>query len=564
MKKKIIILIVTLSTAINPAPPLRDIPNEFENYHTDRWPQFLIDFYGSIKETLHEVKENLSSIPESLYQTFIGQNPHYREIAEIRYTETDDICNQEKDYVTNRLSCVKKNLEQLLNISLEEDKIPKIGFVFSGGGFRSMLTTLGFLCGAEHIGLLDSTLYCVGLSGSTWALAPWVASGKPLSEFIMHLTSKLTDGIDHINDPYELSELLQIFITKILCRQLISTMDIYGGLIANTLLKGFVKNPMLIKLSESHASIKNGSLPMPIYTAIQSNLDPYEWMEFTPFEIGSSFFKSYIPTWAYGRKFKYGVSIDQAPEQTLGYYLGVFGSAFEVNLKDIVRLTADNLSYYGHQLPSILAQALKKCLQLILASFIGDVRLFPSMLANFTYLYQNSPVRDDKTISLIDAGINFNLPFPPLLRPARNIDIIIVYDASSNIEGASDLRQAEKYAKRNGLKFPPINYEAIDKTLISVFRNINDPEIPVVIYFPRIKNLNYSEVFDPDHCVEYDYCHTFNFAYKPEEAKLLAGFAEFTIKEHQAIVKQVIEDVLVHKYGYNINSNEAVSEALLA
>lgn len=563
MKKISLLIFLAISTSINSAPPLQDIPQEFENYHSDRWPQFLVDFYGGIKETLHEVKENLSAIPEALYYTFIGQHPHYNDVAQIRYTETDDICSEEKKYVSSRLPVVKKSLEKLLNVSLEEDKVPKIGLVFSGGGFRAMITTLGFLCGAQHTGLLDSSLYCVGLSGSTWALAPWVASGKPLNDFTHELTNKLTDGVDHINDPYELSELLQIFITKLLCKQFISTMDIYGGVIANTLLKGFVKNPMLIKLSDSHAGIKDGQLPMPIYTAIQSNLDPYEWMEFTPFEVGSSFFKSYIPTWAYGRKFKNGVSTNHSPEQSLGYFMGVFGSAFEVNLKDIVRMTADNLSYYGHQLPEILAKALKKCLQLILASFIGDMRLFPSMLSNFTYLYESSPIPSDKTISLVDAGIDFNLPFPPLLRQARNIDIIIVYDASANVAGAADLRSAELYAHRKGLKFPPINYDAVDKTHVSVFKDVDDPNTPVIVYFPRIKNTNYSPTFDPDHCVEFDYCNTFNFTYKPEEAKLLCGFAEFTIKEHAAVVKQVIEDVLIHKYGYAIHQNNEIVEALI-
>ena len=41
---------------------LRDIPEELEHFHSDRWPQFLVNFYGSMKDTLQNIKDNLSSI----------------------------------------------------------------------------------------------------------------------------------------------------------------------------------------------------------------------------------------------------------------------------------------------------------------------------------------------------------------------------------------------------------------------------------------------------------------------------------------------------------------------
>ena len=534
---------------------MRDIPFELEHYHIDnnRWPQFFTDFYEGMKQTLHDLADNLSHLPEALC-SLIVQHPHYNDEAHVRYSESDDICQEEKTFIDSRMPHVKKNLEKILHVKLNDDQVPKIGLVFSGGGFRAMLMTLGFLCGAQDIGLLDCSMYTVGLSGSTWAIAPWIASERPLKEFTFELRHKLYNGIDHINDPYELSELLEIVVTKLISRQFVATMDIYGGVIANTLLKGFLKNPMLTRLTESHERIKNGCLPLPIYTAIQSYQDPYEWMEFSPFEVGSSFLKAYVPTWAYGRKFKNGISVDRAPEQTLGYFMGVFGSAFEVNLKDIVHMSASNLSYLGHKLPEFLANALKKTLDLILASIIGDLRLFPSMLLNFTFGCNDSPIKDDKTISLVDAGIDCNLPFHPLLRPARNMDIIIVYDASAGVQGAPELVRAQDYAKRNGLKFPPIDFEVIDQQIVSVFKDPTDPTTPIVVYFPRIKNNNYSTSFDPDYCVEHDYCNTFNFQYSPEEAKLLTSFAEFSIKEQQGVIKKTIYDVLIEKYDYRDNS----------
>lgn len=549
MKK--IILVLACMASLSYALPMRDIPLEYEYQIEEmeqyRWPQFLVNFYEGMKETLHDIGSHLSQLPETIYSLLV-HHPHYNETAQVRFTTNDDICTEEKDFLAARAPIVRKGLEALLGEPLENNRTPKIGLVFSGGGFRAMLSTLGFMSGAYDIGLLDCCAYCVGLSGSTWALAPWIASQKTLKDFSYELRHKLYSGIDHINDPYELSELLEIFVTKLISRQFVSTMDIYGSVIANTLLKGFVKNPMLTRLTESHNYIKNGLLPLPIYTAIQCYQSPYEWMEITPFEVGSTFLQSYIPTWAYGRKFKNGISLDNAPEQTLGYFLGVFGSAFEVNLKDIVAMSATNLSYLGLQLPGFLAKAFKKALNLILSSFIGDIRLFPSMLLNFTFGCDFSPIKEDKTIGLVDAGIDHNLPLAPLLRAARGLDLIIIYDASANIEGAQELIKAMGYAQRKGLKFPPIDPALIDKNYVSVFKDPDDLETPVIIYFPRIKNDNYSASFDPDYCIEHDYCNTFNFNYTPEEASLLTGFAEFSIKEQQHILKETIKDILVAKY----------------
>ena len=52
----------------------------------------------------------------------------------------------------------------------------------------------------------------------------------------------------------------------------------------------------------------------------------------------------------------------------------------------------------------------------------------------------------------MDAGIDFNLPLPPLL--SRDVDIYIACDASNPIEKGKALRLAVEYAQKNGIKFP--------------------------------------------------------------------------------------------------------------
>lgn len=547
------LLVLTFTT--NTVPPLMsDLPFE-RSYDETRLPQFLTTIYSSIKETVSEFHATLSSMPENIYNSLFPKTSSQNQVARLRYCPNDELCQQEQQYVSKRLASVQKYLEQTFDIKLDENKIPKIACCFSGGGFRSMITTFGFLNGAQRSGALDATLYLAGLSGSTWAIAPWIASGRSLTDYFQPLSNDLNDGIKQIMGLNRLKQLMKLFIHKMLYKQMVTSIDIYGSLLANTLLTHVSDNPLNLTISESHQSIMDGSLPMPIYTAIQSNIEPYEWLEFTPFEVGSSYLKSYIPTWAFGRKFKEGVSVNDAPEQTLGFCMGIFGSAFEISLKDVIRLTADNIAQVKSELPSFIYEPLKKCVLLIINSIIGDVRLFPAMLANFSYLHQESPIKDDKNMVLVDAGIDFNLPFPPLLRKTRSVDVIIVYDASASVSGAPELYLAEQYARRKGIKFPKINYETIDQKAVSIFKDEHDPETPIIIYFPRIKNTNYNPHFDPDFCVCEDYCNTFNFAYSKEQIEQLCGLAEFTVVNEHDVIQSTIKDVLVNKYGYQIATN---------
>ena len=133
--------------------------------------------------------------------------------------------------------------------------------------------------------------------------------------------------------------------------------------------------------------------------------------------------------------------------------MGIFGSAFEINIKDIIRLLADQLAATNYQVPKILGNAIKKALSLIIDSSVAHARPFPSMLSNFSYHHKDSPMEHEKTLQLIDAGIDFNLPFPPLLRPARGLDILIMVDSSATVINAPELRRAEMYARRNQLNF---------------------------------------------------------------------------------------------------------------
>jgi len=57
---------------------------------------------------------------------------------------------------------------------INEENCPKVAFTFSGGGMRALMMTVSALDIMKKEDILDTTSYISCLSGSTWAIAPWL------------------------------------------------------------------------------------------------------------------------------------------------------------------------------------------------------------------------------------------------------------------------------------------------------------------------------------------------------------------------------------------------------
>ena len=165
----------------------------------------------------------------------------------------------------------------------------------------------------------------------------------------------------------------------------------------------------------------------------------------------------------------------------------------------------------------------------------------PGTVPNFAFGLAN-PMKRVKFLQLIDAGMDFCIPFPPLMREERNAKVIIVVDMSAPpdcVEGNS-LQASIKWAQNHGYQVPDAHYDCVREDG-NIFVFISDhPKAPTIIYIPLRKNPEYGD-FDPvENYAEGGYCSTSSLSMTPEQIEELSGLFRCTFKSVDPIVKKAI------------------------
>ncbi len=451
------------------------------------------------------------------------------------------ISSREYAYLQKRNSIIRTALERSLACDLKNKKTPTIACVFSGGGYRSMLATLGSMRGLEKEGLLDCTTYTVSLSGSTWALAPWFSTQQSLEVYTAYIHNCVQNCLFDLT-PEEECLLASMIAVKALSNQPLTLVDPYGGLLGNNLLRYMNEKRHMIYLSEQANTIKEGSHPYPIYTAISGNKEDNEaWYTFTPHRVANITYNISIPTWGCGRHYNEKRSIDNVPELPLSVLLGTWGSAFAADYATIINGAEEMAPQY-----KLLLEKLHNLIRPI-----ENERPIPCelKLPNFTK-GKNTPLSRRKNLQLVDAGIKINLPYPAL--KDRNPDVIMFFDNSAGPLG-EELQKCAEYAHSNKMPFPPIDLENIDKKTISIFTSDNAHD-PLVLYFPGISDPHLwdehktNPLFKKYHLSDFDlkketeegFCETIRFQYLAEHARLVTAQTEFNLRANTQHIKEAI------------------------
>lgn len=504
------------------------------NIGTLRGSYFYLDARNGTLQGYNALAWNTRMLQEALEAVFCflleevreqhGEHPHSTMQALIR--GGTDIAHEEKAYIAKREAYIRQTAPARLHGA-------RIAFCASGGGYRAMISTMGYVQGAAEIGLLDAATYIAGVSGSTWSIAGFVQSGLSIADYIATCADHIEKSFvyDHDSDQVASALLKQFAFT-----QNITLIDFYGALLAQKILKPLsTLNPHDVDLFSQSEKVADGTQIFPIYAALfERPHEPYAWMEFTPYEVSSSCLGAAVPAWAFGRTFFGGSSTDFSPSQSLGFYMGIWGSALSANLHDVAQRYSERL------VPGLLAKLLQNVVQSLAG--LSQSRLSAAEVCNWT-VGTTLPYAHMEKLRLLDAGLDCNLPLVPLLNPQRAIDVIIVLDATYYGDQGSELRRAQKYAQQHQLPFPPIDDTQMHLPC-SVHADWENPAVPVILYIPLRKHPGYQHGWDP---YQENFIGTFNFKYTREQMLLLSGLTAHSIRESKPIIFDTIARVIARK-----------------
>lgn len=544
MKRYVLVLLLVSSSCIQPK-------NASENKRF--WGlEYLLSFFT---QTVAAPADMARELIKDVYPVTIPHSP-------VCVQTTPDLSDEERNFVHNRTNKIKHVLSEQFGI----EQPLRIGICCSGGGNRAMIGSLGLLLGAAKSKILDATMYLSGLSGSTWSIVPFsylAATTYKYEKYETILESmkqsyfyRLNDfsmiNINGIYTPPLISfdstdDVLVEVAKRFAYNQPVTLVNLFGALVGDYALDLMGCDRLTTFWSTISAEAQLGDIPLPLCSAIynaQQNRDhyKYEWFEMSPLQAGSAAL-GYIPVEYLGSNFTQGVLDNDniCPEYPLDFYLGMYGSGFAATIHDI-SLIQKNLGHPVTIMKDVQLKELPKrhfllqnsIVKEFAKSIINDVfncrnPLTYAQFPNYSYGLPNSILRDQETLGVFDAAIDFNVSLPTLIdRPERSMDIVILYD--SNPGNVTTLHDLATYCYKKGLSFPDISKvtDSLHKDTMTV---LNDPRswdydanMTTYIYFPT----NGFDVKTPPYI-------TFNFKYEEHEITALSNTME------QAFLSQVDE-----------------------
>ncbi|XP_060616811.2 cytosolic phospholipase A2 beta [Anolis sagrei] len=446
-----------------------------------------------------------------------------------------ELCADEQDFLQKRKKVVARALKNLFHLrrDLLEHEVPVVAIMATGGGLRAMTALYAHLLAFQKLNLLDCISYISTASGSTWTLTDlyrnvdW--SHKDLEESIKKIKEQMVKSKESI---------ISIDQLKYYHKELKERVEM-GHLSSFTALWSLVQEavlhdkPNFCTLSEQRKALHDGQNPFPIYTAINvkeshvTTFDFREWVEFNPYEVGFQKYGAYIRTEDFDSEFFMGKIVKKIPESRICYLEGIWTNIFSRNLLDSLYWSSTPAEFWQrwvanmaekhytnsadgyttvYKPPSSASGKLSEIFNDILTdrplkgathNFLRSLDLEQDYLQQKEFNEWRDTVLDaspsqltlrDKSLCLIDIGYFLNNSGPPLLKPERNVDVIIALD----YEISSPFKQAEmmaKYCEVQGIPFPKVHLSDEEKKDLKecyVFSDEENPKAPIVVCFPLV------------------------------------------------------------------------------
>ncbi|KAG8126127.1 hypothetical protein E2320_021352, partial [Naja naja] len=418
-----------------------------------------------------------------------------------------DLCPEEQDFICKRKKYVAAALKNVLRLEgeLHDNEVPIVALMTTAGGVRSMTAMYGSLLGLQKLNLLHCISYITGtlkLNNITQKI------GENLKYYEKEMWNRHDEG-------YKLT-----------------FADLWGLILESM----FNDKPDPHKLSDQRQAINLGQNPLPIYLALNvkkrySTLDFKEWVEFTPYEVGFLKYGAFINAEDFGSEFYMGHLMKKIPESRLCFIQGMWSNVYSQSLLDALylaecsedfwhRWTRPRMYEIEEDIPPWLPKrpyvqptrlfipngSVSDVIRDVVtvrpvvacySNFIKGLQFNNKYLENNSFSMWKDTVLDcspnhltesEEYLELVDTAFFINTSCPPLLRPERQVDIIIHLNYSGGSQ-ALPLDLSTRYYHDQGIPFPKAVLTEEDKKQLKecyLFDDAESPKAPILLYFPLV------------------------------------------------------------------------------
>ncbi|XP_039924135.1 cytosolic phospholipase A2 zeta isoform X2 [Hirundo rustica] len=450
-----------------------------------------------------------------------------------------DLCKKEREFLDRRKKVVSEALRNTLHLkeSPPKDEVPVVAVLGSGGGMRALTSFYGSLAGLQQLGLLDAAMYLCGISGSTWCLSTlyqdpdW--SQKDLQDAIRRAQATVSSSKAGAFSPERLKYYFQELNAMEITGRKVSFTDLWGLIVEYFLQQK--EDPS--KLSDQQEAVKWAQNPYPIYAAVNvrpnmSSDDFAEWCEFTPYEVGFRKYGAFVRTENFDSEFFMGRLVQKHPEPRICFLQGMWGSAFAASLddiclkvvgiglgfldsfKDVIKVVDDcrrchfrdparlktRLVIPGGPFLQTFQDFFKSRVTcgetfnfmkgLYLHKDYVNIKKFVTWRGTHLDAFPNQLTPMEESLYLVDGGFSINSPFPLVLQPERDVDVILSFNFSWEAP-FEVLELTQKYCEEREIPFPKIKFSEEDEKKPKecyVFVDDNNPKAPIVLHFPLVND----------------------------------------------------------------------------
>ncbi|XP_068049531.1 cytosolic phospholipase A2 zeta isoform X1 [Anomalospiza imberbis] len=450
-----------------------------------------------------------------------------------------ELCKEEREFLDKRKKVVSEALRKTLDLKEPppKDEVPVVAVLGSGGGMRALTSFYGSLAGLQQLGLLDAAIYLCGISGSTWCLSTlyrdpdW--SQKDLKNAIRRAQDTVSSSKAGAFSPERLKYYFQELNAMEITGRKASFTDLWGLIVEYFLQQE--EDPS--KLSDQQEAVKWAQNPYPIYAAVNvrpnmSSGDFAEWCEFTPYEVGFRKYGAFVRTENFDSEFFMGRLVQKHPEPRICFLQGMWGSAFAASLDDIclkvvgiglnfldslkdVIKVVDGCQRFHFRDPAQLKTRLIIPGGLMLQIFQDFFKSRVTFGETFNFMkglylhkdyvnikkfvtwrdthldaFPNQLTPMAESLYLVDGGFSINSPFPLVLQPERDVDVILSFNFSWEAP-FEVLELTQKYCEEHEIPFPKIKFSEEDEKKPKecyMFVDDNNPKAPIVLHFPLVND----------------------------------------------------------------------------